>query len=79
MLRQSIGDLVPGRFGTDEDVHRRPDGRFVQERAHRHMYVRPLPHDREEKGAAVSAVHVVNGSLVAVDQEAVAAFVQAKV
>ena len=79
MLRQAIGDFVPGGLGPYEDMHRRPDARLVQECAHRHMYVPPLPHDREEQGAAVSTVHVMSAFLVTVDQEAVAAFVHAKV
>jgi len=79
MLGQAVGNLVPGRFGIHEDVHGWTDARIVQQRTHCDVHVFTVPDDRIDQGSAISAMHVVCGLLVAVDQQPVAAAAQADI
>lgn len=76
MLRQVVGDLVPSRFGTHEDMHRRADIRLVQERAHRNVDVFSGPDDGVKQRSAISTVNVMSGLLVAIYQQAIAPPIQ---
>ena len=73
ILRQIVGNLMPGRPGTGENMRFRTDRGRVDQRAHGDMDEGALPNHRPEQRAAMLAVHVMRGlcGRPAVDQQIV--------
>lgn len=64
VLGQLIGDLIPRRFITDEDVRGRTNRGRVDQGSQRHVNAPPFAHDGIQKRAAPPAMNVVIRLLV---------------
>jgi hypothetical protein len=58
-LGEIVGDLEPPRLGAHEYVLCRTDAGDIDQRSHRDVHERTVPHDGEEEGAAGAAPCVV--------------------
>src|SRR6516162_3882561 len=72
VLRQIVGDNIPRRFRSDEDMMGRTDGRIVDERSHRDVNKGAVADEGIEERAAGLAVGVM-GLFAAVDEKVVGA------
>jgi hypothetical protein len=52
ILRERIGDLVPGRFRADEYMKGRTDARIVDRRSHPNVKEPAVAHENKQRGAA---------------------------